>query len=264
MSSSTLTIIGFGNIARAIYDNIRPGAFTITLIGRRLLTEVVSTLPPQIPYFGIHENVSFLTSSDCILLSVKPFQVKDVLSLISPYLRPQTLVVSVCAGVDLPKLRSYLSPFSGTIVRCMPNIFISQGKGILPILSGELHRDHWDLLRLLFPGVSIVPVQNDQDLDRATIVVGCSPGFMGLMCKSFIEGIEEMGFSVDKDFILFLFEESLSLYRKEGPSLINRVASKGGATEAGLKRFEELKGNEVIKEMYQKALERIYEMKNKV
>lgn len=269
MSPYTLTIVGFGNIARAIYRNITPEAFTITLIGRRLLTEMVSSLPPHIPYFAIHENLSFLATSDCILLAVKPFQVREVAALISPYLNSQALVISVCAGVDLPKLRSYFSPFPGPIVRCMPNIFISQGKGILPILFEKEKPLEGEILSLLFPGVKIVPLQSDEDIDRATVLVGCSPAFMGSIFKSFFEGLGELGFSVEKEFIIFLFQETLNLYQedregREGNDFIARVASKGGATEAGLKRFGELRGKEVIKEMYQKALERIFEMKNKV
>jgi len=73
---------------------------------------------------------------DVVLLGFKPQQLPDASGAIAPLVGPQTLLLSILAGVDLATLRK-LFPAAGGIVRVMPNLAASMGKS--PIgLSGQV------------------------------------------------------------------------------------------------------------------------------
>jgi len=82
-------------------------------------------------------NFEVAQEADCILLSVKPGQIKHVCSEISETLTPGTPVISVAAAVPLVKLHEWL-PRTEKIIRCMPSSTIFKYQRRLESNEGTL------------------------------------------------------------------------------------------------------------------------------
>ena len=63
-----------------------------------------------------------------LVVAVKPHIVAPALTALRPHLPPDTLVVSVAAGVTLATLQGLL-PAGSRVIRCMPNVAALVGAG---------------------------------------------------------------------------------------------------------------------------------------
>src|SRR6185436_10285167 len=69
-----------------------------------------------------------------VLLAMKPYQLDSVAPALAPILDPETILVSILAGVELASLRArFATP--RTIVRAMPNLPVRIGKGVVCLTS---------------------------------------------------------------------------------------------------------------------------------
>ncbi len=69
---------------------------------------------------------------------MKPYQLDRVAPRLAPILDPETILVSILAGVELASLRARF-PAPRTIIRAMPNLPVRLGKGVI-----GLHSDSGD------------------------------------------------------------------------------------------------------------------------
>ena len=121
-----ITIIGGGNLGASIAEGLIQSAFVqanqITITKRNVQT--IQHLAQK----GVHitsNNVDAVKTADYIILAVKPFQLKDIVTEIKPVLNTnQHTIISVATGVWLKDLEEMLD--SGfALFRAMPNTAIS-------------------------------------------------------------------------------------------------------------------------------------------
>ena len=75
-----------------------------------------------------------------MVLAVKPADVGGLAAEIAPVLGPETLVVSVAAGITTAFLERHL-PAGARVVRVMPNTPMLVGEGMSAIAAGQVcHR----------------------------------------------------------------------------------------------------------------------------
>ena len=77
---------------------------------------------------GIALNPASPAPADVLVLAIKPQMLDAAAPSLNGYLEPQTLIVSILAGKTIGDLRSRL-PAAGAIVRAMPNLPASIGRG---------------------------------------------------------------------------------------------------------------------------------------
>jgi len=258
-----LTIIGFGNIAHSILKNLRSNnQLQITIISRSISRPV--DLTDRYTYIPITGDIEAeINHSNIIILAIKPLTAKEVCLQIRDYLTDETIILSLCAGININKLHLWLPKVK--IVRLMMNILIEKSNGIVSVLSDQRINDtDWEIIKSIFPSLSLCEVSNDKDIDRDTAVIGCGPAFLTQLIDSSVKTITKLGYSEkkSKDLVINMLKEVIVLYDKEGDNIITRVASKGGATEHGIRSFRENKGEEIIFAMFDHALKRITEISN--
>lgn len=204
---------------------------------------------------------------DVVILSVKPQDFHTIQPIAKQCLKEQSVIISVMAGISIADLQKELN--HDKVVRAMPNSPIELGIGITgftaaPGMSFNHIRIAEDLLattgRTLY-------IEEEKMLNAVTALSGSGPAYFFYILQAMINAGIEMGFSESTATTLVkqtmlgayhLFNES----GKTTDELIKTVASKGGTTEAALKKFEQFQMNKGLLEGILDAERRAGELSN--
>lgn len=183
------------------------------------------------------------------IFAVKPQQMKEVVLQCKPWMSPDTLVISIAAGISIASLANWLgsphTPFNN-IVRCMPNTPALVGAGVTglaapSVLSAENKMRATNLLAAVG---QTVWVKDDAAIDAVTALSGSGPAYVFLFLEALIQGGEALGLTSDqaKELAMatLIGATKLAADSPETPSTLReRVTSKGGTTAAALSVFQE-------------------------
>jgi len=202
---------------------------------------------------------------DCLVLAVKPQQVREVARMLKPLLARQ-LVVSIAAGVRVKDLARWLGGYE-RIVRVMPNtpalalagisgLFATRGvnaagRGVAEKILGAVGTTLW--------------LEREDDLDAITAVSGSGPAYVFYFIEALERAARELGLSAADAHRLALETFSgavrLAAQASEPPeTLRSRVTSKGGTTERALSSMEADRVKEAIVRAVKAAAERSREL----
>ena len=137
------------------------------------------------------------------VFAVKPQNMKDVVASTRQWLRPDTLVVSVAAGIRADTLAGWLGtpeqPFR-RLVRCMPNTPALVGAGMtgLAALDGVGQEDRELAASLLASVGDVVWVADDAALDGVTALSGSGPAYVFLFLEALIAGGQKVGLTAEQ------------------------------------------------------------------
>ena len=189
---------------------------------------------------SVAEDLSELAGqAHLVVLAVKPAALDDVAAELAPA-GPEALL-SMLAATTLGQIAER---FPGVpTVRVMPNQPVEVRRGVLCFVSGkdvphEIERAIVELLELLGDVIAI----DEPQTEAAMAVMSSSPAYLALVAEVIAEiGVAE---GLDPELSARLVRETLAgtaeLLRLRDPEDIRRrVASPGGATEAGLEALEE-------------------------
>ena len=258
----TYGFIGGGNICEALIQC----ALTAKIDGEELM--VSDPKPERITYFentykiyGTCNNIDLVKQCTYIFLCVKPYTVKDVCQQISSFLT-NNIIISLAAGVLYDHLWNWLS-VDQIIIRCMPSLINSIGLGIVAFYSQSSKKD--DNITKIFGKCKIIFYNDEKKLDGVTILSGCLPAYISYLAKSFFIIHDELGLTGEeaKELIIETFKGTGELLKsKTFDSIEKEVASKGGATEDGLKVMEYYKLNKIINLGVLKSYSKIRQITN--
>ncbi len=244
-----LCIIGLGNMGQAIND---------ALCSRKLF-EVNGCDKDD----DVNEKIK-----DCeiILIAVKPQSFDELASQISIDLSGK-LVVSIMAGVSVKKINDKLK--SARIVRVMPNLPLKVGKAFSGwyATSDITHEDKKLVQNILQSFGTEIEVNDEDKIDAITALSGSGPAYYYFLNRTLSTQAMELGFSEDeaKKIVKGTFLGASKLLEESGEdsyTLIKKITSKGGTTEAALKYMEEKGADKIIQEAVGKAYKRAKELNN--
>ena len=183
-------------------------------------------------------------SSDVLVLAVKPQMMEEALGQAREGISPKTLVVSIAAGISI----AYLQERLGTdcrVVRVMPNTPALVGAGAAGIaLSPNCTPDDGEVVQTIFEAVGIAVMVPETALDTVTALSGSGPAYFFYVVECLVKAAVAQG--LDEEQATRLAGQTLlgsgRLLAESGEPagvLRERVTSKGGTTEAALKRFRE-------------------------
>lgn len=191
--------------------------------------------------FGINaepNNSHVAQNADIIILSVRPQQIKDLLTEITPILAARkALIISIAAGIETDLLKSWL-PASTPLIRAMPNVPAILGAGISALFStATATTEHKNQAESILRAVgSILWIENETQLNTITALSGSGPGVFFLVMDSLIKAGMQQGLS-EKEAFLLTVETALGAAKMALStnvpldSLLKQVCSKGGTTE---------------------------------
>lgn len=209
------------------------------------LTHVVEPSPSQALLELSKESGCAVTArwpdvkNPLVILAVKPQVIEAVLADLSPEVFDGALVLSVMAGISVAALRSMV-PLAEEVVRAMPNLPASIGKGATAVVADELSpSSRNNVHQLLSVSGHVEWLDNEALIDVATAVSGSGPAYF----LYFVECLALAGVAggLKPDVAERLAEatlsgtgELLSLAKRHAGALRRDVTSPGGTTEAGL------------------------------
>jgi len=188
--------------------------------------------------------IEALSSSEMIILAVKPQNLKQLAELIKDHLRDSQTVVSLLAGTTFETLRQSF-PYV-QIVRMMPNLPLIYGEGVIGLsLSKKMKNEDKEHLTKIFESLGKIYWLSEEKIDALTALAGSGPAFFFVMIEAMIDAGIAMGFSASdaQSLIYQMLKGSLTLLEqtsKHPGELKWQIASPQGTTIAGLKRLEEL------------------------
>ena len=207
----------------------------------------------------------FIGEADMVILAVKPQDAPVLYTSIRPFLSDDQLILSIMAGVSVEALREGLGVTK--IIRAMPNLPARVTMGITVFYaSPEVTRMELFLVQnvLNATGKSIF-VEDEELINSATALSGSGPAFIWYYMDCMIQPGKDMGFSEAESKLLVhqTFLGSVHMIIRSNlkcKDMIDRVASRGGTTEAALAVFETKDLEGLIKEGLEAAANRAHEL----
>jgi pyrroline-5-carboxylate reductase len=204
------------------------------------------------------DNKTAASAADVLVVAVKPQVIRDAMqALAGASLRPQTLVMSVAAGVTLSSLADWL-PGPQPIVRVMPNQPALIGEGISVLTSGvhatDTHRDQAEYIAGATGKTAWI--QDEGLMDAVTAVSGSGPAYFYLLMELMEAAAVKLGLPADMARAV-VRQTALGAARvaaEPGADVVAlraSVTSPGGTTEAAIAVLE----HEGLRETMTKAIE---------
>jgi pyrroline-5-carboxylate reductase len=184
----------------------------------------------------------FITQAGVIILAVKPQDFPALANAIRPFLHPGQIIVSIMAGITLARIKELLG--IDKIIRSMPNLPSQVGMGLTVFTSsGEITKEELFAVQNLINSTGkSVYVEKEEMIDAATAVSGSGPAYVYYFMDAMITSAREMGFQKHEAELLVAQTFLGAIHLQNSGDLscsdwIQKVASKGGTTEAALKIF---------------------------
>ena len=177
--------------------------------------------------------------SDAVVLGVKPHMLDEVAPGLARAVGPDTVVVSVLAGVELASLRARF-PQAASVVRLMPNLACALGKSPNGLIAQGLDEiGKAEITRLAEMLGSAEWMEDESQFDLVTALAGSGPGFTyrfidGLAAAAASLGLPQ-GQATRLSIRMVEGAAALAAASEHDPGeLARRVASPGGMTQKGL------------------------------
>ena len=266
----SVAFIGGGNMANALVSGLLGQGCALSQLH---VLEVAEVLREQWRARGISVASApdaSLSTQQVWIFAVKPQQMREVVLQCKPWLKPDTLVISIAAGISLHSLSTWLGspeqPYT-RVVRCMPNTPALVRAGVTGMTAVEgLAKAEADIATNLLSAVGqVVWVDNDQAIDAVTALSGSGPAYVFLFLESLMAGAQALGLSAEQARALALATLSgstqLAAESTETPAILReRVTSKGGTTAAALDVFAQQHFSTIVGQAMAAANDRAAEL----
>lgn len=237
--------IGAGKMATALAKGMCQAGFTkpelilgsdVVAAARKHFTEVSGAAT-------VDTNVEVASKSDIIVLSVKPQQMKQILTELHHHITPNHLIISIAAGISLESIAHVLG-HQRRLVRVMPNTPCLVGSSASAFaLGGSATPEDAQIVERLLSAVGVAFALPEYQLDAVTGLSGSGPAFVYLMIEALADGGVRVG--LPRDVAMKLAAQTLlgsaKMVLETGMhpgALKDAVASPGGTTIAGLHELE--------------------------
>lgn len=239
-----IAIIGGGNLGSAIAEGLIQSGFIPAdhiLITKRNL----STLR-HLEEKGVlisKDNTDALRFADLIVLAIKPFQVKDVLSALKLHFdRNRHVLISVVTGISTGDIRD-LVDIDLPIVRAMPNTAIAIQESMTCISTRDVTEEQLNDVEAVFEQLGKVVIIEEKLMNAATVLAACGTAYAMRYIRANIQGGIEIGF--DSTTARLIAAQTvkgaaqLLLQKNTHPEQeIDKVTTPKGCTIAGLNEME--------------------------
>jgi pyrroline-5-carboxylate reductase len=237
----TIAFIGAGNMAGAL---IRGLISTGTVPAERIIAADpdqarLTSLEAELEIGVTGDNTEAVKKATVVVLATKPQVLPQVLSGLAAAIGPDTLLISIAAGISTAMIERAF-PAGSRVIRTMPNTPALVGAGATAIAAGShTTDDDLDLAETLFRSVGISVRVPEEQIDAVTGLSGSGPAYVFAMIEALRDaGVRE---GLPEETALRLASQTvfgaarLLLDEDEAPEVLrDRVTSPGGTTRAGL------------------------------
>jgi pyrroline-5-carboxylate reductase len=244
MSGDRIAVLGAGMMGETILAGL-------LRTGRRVDDVVISERRPDraeelARRHGVRvlDNVGAAGFGDTLLVVVKPQDVAALLAEISGTVTPDTLVVSLAAGITTRFVEEHL-PAGVPVVRVMPNTpaLVDQGMAVLSPGS-QSGPEHLARARELLEASGRVVQVPEQYQDAVTAVSGSGPAYVFYVAEAMIEAGVMLGLprATSSELVVQTLYGAATMLKETGthPGILReQVTSPAGTTAAALRQLDQ-------------------------
>ncbi len=239
--NKTVGFIGCGNMGGAI-------AKAVAKKNVRLLLCDKDSAKAEVLAKKIHAETANISAvaenSDIIFLGVKPQVLASAIEeLKKSNLNKDAVIVSMAAGVKIERIESAFGE-SKKIIRIMPNIPVSVGKGmILYTANKNVTKEDKDFFLDVMSECGELDCIDEKLIDAGSALSGCGPAFVYMFIEAMADGAVACGLSREKAIkyaaeTLIGSSELLKVSGKHPEELKDSVCSPAGSTIVGVNALE--------------------------
>jgi len=261
-----VTFIGGGNMASAMIGGLlrkKWSAKSIRVVEVAVLARERLERELKVKTHAVPDAAAL--KCDCVVLAVKPQQMREVARALKPLLGSQ-LVVTIAAGIRVSDLARWLGGHA-RIVRVMPNTPALVHAGVSGLFATPAvgAPDRAAAAKLLRAVGTVRWFEREEDLDAVTAVSGSGPAYVFYFIEALERAARELNLPPEAAHQLALdtFGGAVKLAAQatEPPeTLRGRVTSKGGTTERALQSMESERVKDAIVRAVKAAAERSREL----
>jgi pyrroline-5-carboxylate reductase len=272
MKNTQIAILGTGSMGKAILSGLlaagtSPSNVRVTTKSKNSAEAISSSLGVQATALETDStaNSSISKDAELVILAVKPVMILETLKEVAAVLKPNSLVVSVAAGITTAAMEQQLSG-AAAVVRAMPNTPSVVGLGVTGISKGSnVSDEQLDLAVKLFSSVGKVLVVDESKIDALSTISGSGPAYVFYFAEKLIAAAKSLGFSDSEASMMvkdtFLGSATLLATSSSSPvELRQQVTSPNGTTMQATGRFDEADLEKVFIEATEAALARAKEL----
>jgi pyrroline-5-carboxylate reductase len=254
--------IGGGNVAEALIKGLLANELSDTLI---TVQEPLQLRRAYLEECYKVKVVDRIKGAEVLVLAIKPQIAGKVLPELREIVTPNTVVISVMAGITSAKIEEILGNES-KVIRVMPNTPALVMAGASAISPGRnATSNDMQIATAMFSSVGITTVVDERLLDAVTGVSGSGPAYVMTFIEALADGGVKNGLARDTAFKLagqtVLGTAKLCLESDEHPAVLrDKVASPGGTTIAAIHALEEGKLRATIIDAVDAAVRRSKEL----
>jgi len=238
--------IGGGNMAEAMIQGllasktIIPSACWVSDI----IDERLSYLKKTYGIKAVSDTPQVIRSSQAIILAVKPQNVDQALSALSPVWTSDKILISIAAGVPTVYLSRFFAK-APKIIRVMPNTPALVQQGASALARGHYASDaDMELALKLFRAVGKAVEVEEKWMDAVTGLSGSGPAYILLLLESLIDAgvLEGLPRATARELVIQTAlgtAAMLAQSAKHPGELKDMITSPGGTTIHGLQILEE-------------------------
>ena len=242
-----LGIIGAGNMAEAIVRGV--------LSAKLLLSHQIIAADPSPQRREVFQTQLGITATDdnaavgchcrTLFLSVKPQQMAGVLGGLGKVLNPETLIISIAAGISSGFIEKHLggqNPWR--VIRTMPNTPMLIGEGMVAMAAGHNARpEDMHLARSLFDVCAQVMELPEDKIDAVTAISGSGPAYFFFLVEQMVQAGVELGLTAEQAHTLAtrtaLGAARMLTASPDSPAELRRkVTSPNGTTQAAIETMQ--------------------------
>lgn len=140
----------------------------------------------------LNNNIETVKKCDTIIIAVKPYAVKDVLTEIKPFLTENHLIMSIAAGVSVKTIEEITG--KTPVIRVMPNNPAMVGAGMSAICLGTYSSEAQEKEALnIFRCAGRVIKTEEKNIDIITAISGSGPAFYYYIINEIAKAGEKLG-----------------------------------------------------------------------
>ena len=244
MREKKIAILGGGNLGAAIAEGliksqfVSPDQITVT---RRNVDAI-----HHLKALGVtvtSDNANAVTNSDVIIVSLKPYNVKEVLEGIKSNFDPtRHILISVVTGVYLKDLAAIVD-HGIPIFRAMPNTAIAIQESVTCLCQTGASAEQVQYVTDLFNQLGITIPIDEKLMDAATVLGACGIAYALRFIRAATQGGIEIGFDAKTANLISAqtvkgAAELLLKLNRHPEEEIDKVTTPKGCTIVGLNEME--------------------------
>jgi pyrroline-5-carboxylate reductase len=273
MKNMNIFFIGSGNMGEALISGIvKNNTFkTSNIFASDINQERLDYMKKE---YGVSNCVlsdaknysNYLSSSDIIVISVKPKDAEQVLNNLKNNITDDKIIVSIMAGITVNYIESILGN-KIKITRVMPNTPVMVLEGMSAFTCNKnMKDDDKKVIKNILGAVGKTIELEENKFDIVTAVSGSGPAYVFYLAEAMIKAGEKLGLSYDEARLLVSQTvrgagQMMSKHEVVSPELFRKkVTSPGGTTEAAINSLEKNNFEKIIFEAIEKAKQKSMEL----